>query len=172
MHIQSSCYYQQLIGIWRSNFEQKTNSVLLACWSKKWNSQRSRTYWLLCTTSRAIHAQSMEETSRWPCKDYLRGTCNDSFCEKWHRPECLLYITKSCCRFWEKCSYAHRQVDEQTGKRSQKNDDISAVVMLKKHDFHDRTEQPVVCRDTRRAQGHGLVVCNSSSTRQMGCVFQ
>ena len=20
---------------------------------------------------------------RWPCKDYLRGTCNNSFCEKW-----------------------------------------------------------------------------------------
>ena len=28
-------------------------------------------------------------TSRWPCKDYLRGTCNNSFCEKWHPPECL-----------------------------------------------------------------------------------
>ena len=22
--------------------------------------------------------------SRWPCKDYLKGTCNNSFCEKWH----------------------------------------------------------------------------------------
>ena len=22
--------------------------------------------------------------SRWPCKDYLRGICNNSFCEKWH----------------------------------------------------------------------------------------
>ena len=27
--------------------------------------------------------------SRWPCKDYLRGTCNNSFCDKWHPPECL-----------------------------------------------------------------------------------
>ena len=27
--------------------------------------------------------------SRWPCKDYLKGTCNNSFCEKWHPPECL-----------------------------------------------------------------------------------
>ena len=25
--------------------------------------------------------------SRWPCKDYLGGTCNNSFCEKWHLPE-------------------------------------------------------------------------------------
>ena len=34
-------------------------------------------------------------TSRWPCKDYLQGTCTNSFCEKWHPPECLFYKTKS-----------------------------------------------------------------------------
>ena len=44
--------------------------------------------------------------------------------------------------------------------------------MLKKNELHDRTGQPVVYRDTRRAQGHGKVVCNSSSTRQLGGVFQ
>ena len=57
-------------------------------------------------------------------------------------------------------------------KRSRTNDDKSAVAMLKKNELHDRTGQPVVCRDTRRAQGHGKVVCSSSSTRQLGCVFQ
>ena len=57
-------------------------------------------------------------TSRWPCKDHLKGTCNNSFCEKWHPPECLFYKTKSGCRFGEKCSFAHRQVDEQPTKRS------------------------------------------------------
>ena len=31
----------------------------------------------------------------------------------------------------EKCSYAHRQVDEQFSKRSKKNGDKSAVAMLK-----------------------------------------
>ena len=31
MRIQSSLYYQQWIGTWRSEFEQKTNSVLFAC---------------------------------------------------------------------------------------------------------------------------------------------
>ena len=30
--------------------------------------------------------------SRWPCKGYLKGTCNNSFCEKWHPPECLLVL--------------------------------------------------------------------------------
>ena len=34
---------------------------------------------------------------------------------------------KSGCRFGEKCSYAHRQVDEQPSKRSEKNGDKSAV---------------------------------------------
>ena len=31
MHIQSSFYYQQWIGTWRSEFEQKTNSILHDC---------------------------------------------------------------------------------------------------------------------------------------------
>ena len=38
--------------------------------------------------------------------------------KKWHPQECLFYKTKSGCRFGEKCSYAHLQVDEQTCKRS------------------------------------------------------
>ena len=37
--------------------------------------------------------------SRWPCKDYLKGTCTNSFCEKWHPTECLFYKAKSGCRF-------------------------------------------------------------------------
>ena len=110
--------------------------------------------------------------SRWPCKDYLKGTRTNSFCEKWHPPECLYYKTKSGCRFGEKCSYAHRQVDEQPCKRSKKNDDKSAVAMLKKYELHDRTGQPVVDRDTRRESNHGPVGCRSSNTRQLGCVFQ
>ena len=70
--------------------------------------------------------------SRWPCKDYLKGTCNNSFCEKWHPPECLFYKTKSGCRFGEKCSFAHRQVDAQPTKWSKSNNDKSAVAILKK----------------------------------------
>ena len=69
--------------------------------------------------------------SRLPCKDYLKGTCTNSFCERWHPPECLFYKNKNGCRSGEKCSFAHRQVDEQPSKRSKKNDDKSAVAMLK-----------------------------------------
>ena len=34
-------------------------------------------------------------------------------------------------QIWEKCSYAHRQVDEQPSKKSKKNGDKSAVAILK-----------------------------------------
>ena len=57
--------------------------------------------------------------------------CTTPFCEKCHPPECLFYKSENGCRFGEKCSYAHRQVDEQPSKRSQKNGDKSAVAMLK-----------------------------------------
>ena len=79
--------------------------------------------------------------------------------KKWHPPECLFYKTKSGCRFGEKCSYAHRQVEEQPSKKSKKNDDKSAVAMLKKNEHHQRT---------------GRLVMNaySSSTGQLGCIFQ
>ena len=110
--------------------------------------------------------------SRWSCKDYFKGTCTNSCCEKWHPPEYLFYKTKSGCRFGEKCSYAHRQVEEQPGKRYQNNGDKSAVAMLKKYELHDRTGQPVVDRDTRRESNHGPVGYSSSNTRQLGCVFQ
>ena len=69
--------------------------------------------------------------ARLPCKDYLKGTCTTPFCEKWHPPECSFYKSENGCKFGEKCSYAHRQVDEQPSKTSKKNGDKSAVAMLK-----------------------------------------
>ena len=118
--------------------------------------------------------------SRWLCKDYLKGTCNDSFCEKWYPPECLFCKTQSGCRLGEKCSYAHRQVDEQPTKRSKKNDDKSAVAMLKKDDWHerrlvtdqghDRSVKPDKKSDKKL--GRRSSQRRSSNARQLGCVFQ
>ena len=120
--------------------------------------------------------------SRWPCKDYLKGTCNNSFCEKWHPPEVLFYKTKSGCRFGEKCSYAHRQVDEQPTERSKKNDDKSAVAMLKKSDWHESVREPVIDHGHDRSGRpgkkcdyeleRGPAKRRSSHARQLGCVFQ
>ena len=101
-------------------------------------------------------------------------------------PECLFYKSENGCRFWETCSYAHRQVDEQPSKRSKQNDDKSAVATLKKHELyesiwqlvvnrdksHDRPGRPDVKRDTRHELKQRLVVRRSSNTRQLGCVFQ
>ena len=95
--------------------------------------------------------------SRWPCKDYLRGTCNNSFCKKWHPPECLFYKTKSGCRFGEKCSFAHRQVDEQPRKRSKKNDDKSAVAMLKKGNWQEENLSPMNVTIDRGNLGRGVI---------------
>ena len=48
-------------------------------------------------------------------------------------PECLFYKSESGCRFGEKCSYAHRQVDEQPSKRFKKNGDKSAWLQIEKY---------------------------------------
>ena len=81
---------------------------------------------------------------------------------------------------WEKCSYAHRQVDEQPTKRSEKNGDKSAVAMLKKGNWqeresvsdgcHDRTGQLVKRSDKKLGQNSSKR--RFSDARQLGCVFQ
>ena len=68
----------------------------------------------------------------------------------------LLYKSENGCRFGEKCSYAHRQVEEQPSKRSKKNGDKSAVAMLKKHEQHKRTVRPVVYDHSSNTQQLGL----------------
>ena len=117
--------------------------------------------------------------SRWPCKDFLKGTCNNSLCEKWHPLECLFYRTKSRCRFEAKCSYAHRQADEQPTKRSKKNDDKGAVAMLKKGwqerelvtgECHDRPGKPGKRSVKKLARGSSQR--RSYHARHLGCVIQ
>ena len=100
--------------------------------------------------------------------------------EKWHPPECLFYKTKSGCRFGEKCSFAHRQVDEQPTKRSKKNDDKSAVAMLKKVNWQEREPVADECHDrpgkpgkrSVKKLGQNSSKRQSSDARQLGCVFQ
>ena len=82
-------------------------------------------------TRRPGGRSSNGKMSRLPCKDYFKGNCTTRFCEKWHPPECLFYKSEHRCRFGEKCSSAHRQVDEQPSQRSKKSGDKSAVAMLK-----------------------------------------
>ena len=77
---------------------------------------------------------------------------------------------------------AHRQVDEQPTKRSKKNDDKSAVAMLKKGDWHDSVQEPVFNYGhdrsgrpgKKRDDGleRGSTGRRSSNARQLGFVFQ
>ena len=100
--------------------KQRVQRILGDCWQWKTNGQcvkGIRLRILSCSRvseksrTRSPRGESPNGTrSRWLCKDYLRGTCNNSFCKRWHPPECLFYKTKSGCRFGEKCSFAHRQV--------------------------------------------------------------
>ena len=100
--------------------------------------------------------------------------------KKCHPPECLFYKTKSGCRFGERCSYAHRQVDEQPTKRSKKNYDKSAVAILKKNDWHERGPVTDQCHDrsgkpdkrSEKKLGQKSSQRRLSDARQLGCVFQ
>ena len=81
---------------------------------------------------------------------------------------------------WGKCSFAHRQVDEQPTKRSKKNNDKSAVAMLKKGNWqeresvsdacHDRSGEPDKMSDKKLGQKSSQL--RSFGERQLGCVFQ
>ena len=130
--------------------------------------------------SRRGARRSQARMSRWPCKDYLKGTCNNSSCKRWHPPECLFYKNKNGCRFGEKCSFAHRQVDAQPTKWSKSNNDKSAVALLKKgnwHEresvtdrYHDRSGKPDKRSDKKL--GRNSSRRQFSDARQLGCVFQ
>ena len=107
---------------------------------------------------------------RWPCKDYLKGTCTNSFCEKG-----ILQNAFSTSRRMASdlgIFICTAMLKNSQAKRSKKNDDKSAGAMLKKYELHDRTGQPVVGRDTRHEPNHGPVGCSSSNTRQLVCDFQ
>ena len=93
----------------------------------------------------------------------------------------LFYKNKNGCRFWEKCSFAHRQVDAQPTKWSKSNNDKSAVALLKKSEwqeresvtdrYHDRSGKPDKRSDKKLGQ-KSASKRQLSDARQLGCVFQ
>ena len=61
---------QQWIDTWRPKFKQKTVCVLLACWSKRRKSRRTRKHWLLCTASCPICTKQLEKASGYGILDW------------------------------------------------------------------------------------------------------
>ena len=60
------------------------------------------------------------KSNRLPCRDFLTGICTKLPCDYWHPPECQFYKTESGCKFGDKCSFAHRQVEGQPSKKKGK----------------------------------------------------
>ena len=119
--------------------------------------------------------------SRWPCKDYLKGTCTNSFCEKWHSPECLFYKTKSGCRFGKSARMHIVRLMNNLVKgtkrmmtKVQKIDLHESIwqPVVNRDESHDIPERPDVKLDTCHELKQGPVGCRLSNTRQLGCVFQ
>ena len=68
--------------------------------------------------------------ARQPRRDYLKGICTKSPCDYWQLPECQFYKTESGCKFGEKCSFAHKQVEGPAKKNRKKDGDRSAVAFF------------------------------------------
>ena len=88
--------------------------------------------------------------ARQPCRDYLKGVCTTSPCDKWHPPERQFYKSESGCRFGDKCSFAQRHVEGKPSKKPKKDCDnyierFTAVVLISGHRaagiFIDYTEE-------------------------------
>ena len=92
----------------------------------------------------------------------------------------LVLQNKNGCRFGEKCSHAHRQVDEQPTKWSKSNNDKSAVAMVKNWNWQERESISDACHDrtgqfVRRSDkklGQNSSRSQFSDARQLDCVFQ
>ena len=109
--------------------------------------------------------------ARVPVEECLDGHARitskepNSFCEKWHLPECLFCKSENGCRFGEKCSYAHRQADEQTSKSSKNNGDNSAVAMLK-----STRQLGCVFQDMERPKSSSILRKSSDMQKPIRCV--
>ena len=89
-------------------------------------------------------------------------------------------MTRSGCRFGEKCAFVHRQVDEQPTKWSKTNNDKSVVALLNKGNWqeresvsdacHDRTGQLVTRSDKKLGQNSSKR--RFSDARQLGGAFK
>ena len=84
--------------------------------------------------------------ARQPCRDCIEGKCTRPSCDFWHPPECQFYKKKGC-KFGDKCTFIHRQVEDQPSKKPKKDGDKSAVAILK-----DARQMGCVSQDIERPE--------------------
>ena len=168
-------------------------SVTISINVRKWHS-RIRLLILSCSRTRDMRREPEVPEERVPVVECLDGPARITLKElaPIHSVQSGTLLNAFSTRqrvvadLGEKCSYAHRQADEQPSKKCKKNNDKSAVAMLRKYELHDRTEQPVVNhdqsherpgrpnvkRDTYHELKRGPTGRRTSNARQLGCVFQ
>ena len=118
--------------------------------------------------------------SRWPCKDYLRGTCNDSCCEKRHPPECLYYKSKNGCRFGKSALLHIVRLTHSRRNGPNRMMTKAPWPLLKKGDWHERESVTNRYHDSSgrpdckcgKKLGRNSSKRRFSDARQLGCVFQ
>ena len=82
------------------------------------------------------------------------------------------YKTKSGCRFGEKCSFAHRQVDRQPTKRSEKKCWRKEIAMKENLSPMNVTIDRRPGKRSDKKLGQNSSKRQSSDALQLGCVFQ
>ena len=117
--------------------KQRVQRILGDCWQWGTNGQCSKGNNCSFRHDKDKRAKSTQEVQvvKWlDCRARItsKGICTTPFCEKWHPPKCLFYKSEKRCKLENKCSHAHRQVDEQFSKKTKKNGDKSAMAMLKR----------------------------------------
>ena len=117
--------------------------------------------------------------SRWPCKDCVKGSCNNSLCERWHPPECLFHKSENGCTLGKsaRSHIARLMISRRKGPKRlmtkvlwlcwernwQEKESVSDAC-------HDRPGEPGQRRDTKLGQNSSKR--HISGARQLGCVFQ
>ena len=61
----------------------------------------------------------------------MKNACTKILCDYWHLPRCQFYKTETGCKFDVECVFPHWNVEEQPNKRLKKDDDKSAVAIVK-----------------------------------------
>ena len=119
--------------------------------------------------------------SRWPCKDYLIETCNNSFLWKMAPSRMLVLQDQEWLSVLGRSAHSHTvRLMNSRRKRSKTNNDKSAVAMLKKGNWQERESVSDACHDRtgKPDQSRGKKLGRNSSkrqlsdARQLGCVFQ
>ena len=84
---------------------------------------------LSSSTRQNVRSASSGKMARLPCKENLKGICTNSFCEKWHPPECLFYKFESGADLGKSALMLIARLKNSLAKGFERNGDTSAVAI-------------------------------------------